>query len=141
MNCEQLLKKYDTQAGVAAALSVSRQLVHGWFKRQHIPLDQQVLIELKTNGELLADLPAAVRGVGPSSEPDASAGVVTGVRAVLDRLIARAGGLKKFSHQIGESPDTVTEWRLHGVTVAGCKTIERIYKLDRVLLRPDIFGG
>lgn len=60
---------------------------------------------------------------------------------VLDRLIARVGGPSAFARRIKESPQTVTNWRARGVSIEGCKKIERIFKIDRVLLRPDIFGG
>lgn len=60
---------------------------------------------------------------------------------VLDRLIARVGSPGELARRLGESPQTITNWRARGVSIEGCKKIERIFKIDRVLLRPDIFGG
>lgn len=63
MNCAELLKHFGTKAGIGRAIGVDRQVVHGWFERGSVPLDQQMKYEVVTAGVLRADVSTEFRKV------------------------------------------------------------------------------
>lgn len=63
MSPSELLTHYKSKAAIAEAGGVDRQVVHGWFDRGRVPLDQQTKYEVHTDGKLRADVTAEFRGV------------------------------------------------------------------------------
>lgn len=59
MRYRDLLKHFGSEADAARAIKKNRQTVNRWKKL--IPLDEQVRIEVLTDGALKADLPDSVR--------------------------------------------------------------------------------
>lgn len=55
MRFQQLEKAFGSDAAIAEALGVSRQLV-GWWRRKGISPQRQAWIELMTGGSVTADL-------------------------------------------------------------------------------------
>lgn len=58
---------------------------------------------------------------------------------VIDRACSAVGGLSKLATAVGESPQTVSNWRRRGVPIAHCAAIELATKgkVTRRDLRPD----
>jgi hypothetical protein len=63
MTYDDLIAHYGTQAQAAAALGIDRQVVHGWSKRNSVPLDSQLQYEVATAGTLRADISDEMRAV------------------------------------------------------------------------------
>lgn len=63
MNCSELLRHYKTKVAIAEAGGVDRQVVHGWFERGKVPLDQQTKYEVATGGLLKADVSDEFRDI------------------------------------------------------------------------------
>jgi hypothetical protein len=63
MSPSQLLKHYGSKTAIADAGGVDRQVVHGWFERGRVPLDQQTKYEVATDGKLKADVSDEFRDV------------------------------------------------------------------------------
>ena len=61
MKPNDLLKIFDSKSDIARAAGVNRQVVHGWFLRDTVPLEQQIKLEVATRGALLADISAEFR--------------------------------------------------------------------------------
>ena len=63
MSPSELLTHYKTKAAIADAGGVDRQVVHGWFERGRVPLDQQTKYEVATDGVLKADISDEFRDI------------------------------------------------------------------------------
>lgn len=63
MSPAELLKHYGSKVAIAQAGEVDRQVVHGWFERGRVPLDQQTKFEVATDGALKADVSDEFRDV------------------------------------------------------------------------------
>jgi DNA-binding transcriptional regulator YdaS (Cro superfamily) len=61
------------------------------------------------------------------------------VQDIIDRACAAAGGLARLAVSIGQSPQTVANWRSRGVPVVHCLAIERATDgaVTRRHLRPN----
>lgn len=71
MSPSELLSHYKTKIAIADAGEVDRQVVHGWFDRGRVPLDQQTKYEVATKGALKADVSDEFREVvAKGSRPD-----------------------------------------------------------------------
>jgi len=57
MTFDDLRAKYGSDASIAKALNVSRQLVGIWKRNGHIPYPRQCAIQLETRGRLRASKP------------------------------------------------------------------------------------
>ena len=55
MTPNQLSKLYGSQSKIGRALNISRQTVHNWFKKNHVPRVWQLEIEKLTGGALKAE--------------------------------------------------------------------------------------
>lgn len=58
MSPKQVIEHFRTQIGVAEALGIAQSSVAGWIESGEVPEVRQYQIELATNGQLRADLPA-----------------------------------------------------------------------------------
>lgn len=58
MSPKQVIEYFRTQIGVAEALGIAQSSVAGWIEAGEVPEVRQYQIELATNGQLRADLPA-----------------------------------------------------------------------------------
>ena len=70
MSPSELLNHYETKAAIAAAVGTDRQVVHGWFERGRVPLDQQTKFEVATDGALRADVSEEFRDVVAKGRAD-----------------------------------------------------------------------
>ena len=50
---------YTTQTAAASAIGVSKQAISQWIRRKKIPLEQQIALEIASEGRLRADVPEA----------------------------------------------------------------------------------
>ena len=51
---EELLEHFDTQSEIARQLGVTRSAVSHWFRREAIPAEQAIQIEIVTDGKIRA---------------------------------------------------------------------------------------
>ena len=58
MNPKQVIEYFKTQTAAADALGIAQSSVAGWLDSGEVPEVRQYQIELATNGQLRADLPA-----------------------------------------------------------------------------------
>lgn len=58
MSPQQVIEFYGTQVNVASALGIAQSSVSGWVQAGAVPMERQYQVELATNGQLRADLPA-----------------------------------------------------------------------------------
>ena len=58
MSPKQVVDFFGTQVATAQALGIAQSSVAGWVADGKVPMDRQYQIELATDGQLRADLPA-----------------------------------------------------------------------------------
>ena len=58
MSPKQVIDFFGSQVATARALGIEQPSVSAWLKTGEVPMDRQYQIELATNGQLRADLPA-----------------------------------------------------------------------------------
>lgn len=58
MSPKQVIEFFGTQVATAEALGLAQSSVSGWVDAGEVPEVRQYQIELATNGQLRADLPA-----------------------------------------------------------------------------------
>ena len=51
---EELLAHFETQAEIARQLGVTRSAVSHWFRRDAVPAEQAIQIEIVTDGKIRA---------------------------------------------------------------------------------------
>ena len=58
MSPKQVIDFFGTQTATAKALGIAQSSVAGWVSAGEVPMERQYQVELATNGQLRADLPA-----------------------------------------------------------------------------------
>jgi DNA-binding transcriptional regulator YdaS (Cro superfamily) len=58
MNPKQVIDFFGTQTNTAKSLGIAQSSVAGWVQAGEVPMDRQYQIELASDGQLRADLPA-----------------------------------------------------------------------------------
>ena len=58
MSPKQVIDFFGTQVKTAEALGIAQSSVSGWVQAGEVPMERQYQIELASNGQLRADLPA-----------------------------------------------------------------------------------
>lgn len=61
MTPAQVVAYYGTQTKASDELGYSKQAVSKWVRLKRIPIAAQITIELKTRGQMRADLPKQIR--------------------------------------------------------------------------------